>query len=39
LDEGVVVQRKFVPALARHLTRRRRCKLPSSQRRCFKMLT
>jgi hypothetical protein len=36
---AVVVQRKFAPAPARHLTRRCRCKLPSSRRRCNKMLT
>ena len=34
---GVVVQRKFAPMLARQLTGRCRCKLPSSQCNCFKM--
>ena len=33
----VVVQRKFASMLARQLTARCRCKLSSSQRRCFKM--
>ena len=39
LPGGVVVQRKFTPMLARQLTARCRCKLSSSQCRCFKMPT
>ena len=37
--QGVVVQRKFAPMLARQLTARCRCKLSSLQCICFKMST
>ena len=39
LSTPVLVQRKFAPMLARQLTGRCRCKLPSSRRRCNKTPT